>query len=314
MSELREGRVVRMDAKVCHVDLGGEVVQAAPRGALFDRLHPELKNPVAVGDRVRVDLGGDPVSLVEVLERANYLGRTASSHDPREQVLVANVDQLFVIASLGKPKFSSTRTDRILAACEWHQIPAALVLNKIDLARADELARVRATYEAVPIDVIETCALDGRGLDGLRAHLRGRLSVLYGASGAGKSTLLNALQPGLGLKVGNISKYWDAGRHTTTHSQLLQLDLGGWVVDTPGMRVFRLHRVHHSELKGLFPELARCAGDCRFPNCSHDHEPGCAVLAALERGDLAHSRYASYLELLLEAIPDPLSGEDEVQD
>src|SRR5690242_19336465 len=187
MSTLQKGRVVRTDAKVCHVDVDGEVVLAAPRGILFDPAGGQ-KNPVAVGDWVEIDRGGNPAGLERVLPRTNWLSRTASSHDPREQVLAANVDQLFVIASVNKPGFSSSRTDRILAACEWGHIPARVVLNKVDLASETELSNLRATYESIPVDVIETCATDGRGVDVLRELMRDRVSVFYGASGAGKST------------------------------------------------------------------------------------------------------------------------------
>ncbi|MAF64924.1 MAG: ribosome small subunit-dependent GTPase A [Planctomycetes bacterium] len=311
MSRLLKGRVVRLDAKVCHVDTGDGVHLAAPRGALFEQLDTQMKNPVAVGDWVLLDMEGDPVSLVEVLERQNYLGRTASSHDPREQVLVANVDQLLVIASLAKPRFSSVRTDRILAACAWHQIPAALVLNKTDLAKGDVAAEIRATYEQVPVEVLETCATLEGGIDEIRERLRGKVTVMYGASGVGKSTLLNALQPDLDLRVRKISKYWNAGKHTTTFSRMIDLDFDAQVIDTPGIRVFRIHRVHHSELKGLFNEFARYEDGCRFPNCVHDHEPDCAVVAALESGEIPPTRYASYLELLLEAVPD-VPFDDEV--
>lgn len=313
VEEQVEGLVVRVDAKVCHVRIGDRTVQAAPRGTLFDALE-EVKNPVAVGDRVLVDLGGDPVRLTQVLPRRNWLGRTASSHDPREQVLAANVDQLLAIASLEKPRFSSNRTDRILAACEWHQIPAVLVVNKVDLARGDELERVLATYRSIPVPVLPCSAEDGRGLDELRELLRGRCSILYGPSGAGKSSLVNALQPGLDLKVGRISRYWEAGRHTTSFSQMHALDFGGWVIDTPGIRVFRLNRVHHSELKGLFPDIRRIQPRCRFPDCTHHHEPDCAVIDAVEAGELAETRYHSYLELLAEALPDPLPEDQEGSD
>jgi ribosome biogenesis GTPase len=312
--ELREGRVVRTDAKVCHVDLGGETIHAAPRGTLFgeDGRRGDQKNPVAVGDLVRVDTSTEPACLTEVLPRRNWLSRTASSHDPREQVLVANVDRMLVIASLAKPGFSSNRTDRILAACVWHDIPAVLVLNKIDLVDEDDVAAVERTYLDIPVPVLRTCAVDGRGVDELRALLSDGVSVLYGASGAGKSTLLNAVQPGLNLKTGKISKYWHAGKHTTTHSQLFPLEAGGWVVDTPGIRVFRLYEVGAAELRGLFPEFARYQSHCRYPNCTHDHEPDCAVFAAVDREELAASRYASYVELLDEQRHHSADEDDEV--
>jgi ribosome biogenesis GTPase len=304
MAELVIGRVVRTDAKVCHVQVDARVVQAAPRGKLFGE--SATKNPVAVGDLVDVDLGSEPASIEAVRPRRNYLGRTASMHDPREQVLVANVDQLFIVGSLAKPGFSSNRTDRILAACVWHDIPAVLILNKIDLARPGELEALQATYATAGVELLPTSAKTGAGVATLREHLRGKLSVFYGASGAGKSSLLNAIQPGLDLKVGKVSKYWSAGKHTTTHSQLMELALDGergWVVDTPGIRVFRLHGLTAQDLRGLFPEFARFDRECRYPDCSHNHEPECAVFDAVEAGAIAPSRYASYVEMLDELAP-----------
>jgi len=298
---------VRTDAKVCHVDLGERVVQAAPRGRLFENLRG-TKNPIAVGDWVRVDLAGDPVSIDAVEERRNSLSRTASSHDPREQVLVANVDRLFVISSVGRPGFSSNRTDRILAACVWEEIPATLVINKSDLGRAGELDALRETYEKAGVEVLETCALDGTGVGELRGRLQGKTSVFYGASGAGKSSLLNALEPGLGLRVGKISKYWRSGRHTTTFSQLIQLPAEApntFVIDTPGIRVFRLYGVSTPHLRDLFPDFAPYQERCAYPNCQHDHEPDCAVIEAVENEEIAETRYASYLEILDELEPPP---------
>ena len=299
MSEphFKVGRVIRTDAKVCHVDFDGQVLQCAPRGKLFEVRGPQ-RNPIAVGDMVRVDMGGDPAGIEEVLPRRNRLGRLSSMHDPREQVLAANVDRLLIIGSLAKPKFSSNRTDRVLAACQWYRVPASLVLNKIDLDKNGDAAAIRATYEALGVEVLETCAATGQGVDALRERLVGRVSAFYGGSGVGKSSLLNTLQPSLGLKVGKISKFWDQGKHTTTHSQLIALEFGGWVIDTPGVRTFRLHQASPAELRGMFSEFARFQGACRFPDCSHDHEPECGVFAAVERGQIAPSRFASYIEML----------------
>jgi ribosome biogenesis GTPase len=307
MVQLKIGRVIRTDAKVCHVDIEGRVIQAAPRGILFDGAQ---KNPVAVGDSVEIDDSSNPAGLERVLPRRNTLSRTASSHDPREQVLAANVDQLFVVCSLVRPGFSSNRTDRILATCVWNQIPSIVVLNKIDLAEPDELATIRETYEAIPVPVLETCALDGRGVDELREMLKDRVSVLYGASGAGKSSLLNHIQPGLKLKVGKISKYWDTGKHTTSYSQMHPLEFGGYVIDTPGIRVFRPFGVPVDQLRDLFPDFIPFQKKCKFSGCSHDHEPDCAVFDAVDRGELAASRYASYVEMLDE-LRKPSADEEE---
>ena len=295
--------MIQVDAKVCLVDVDGVTIQAAPRGSLFGALEGR-KNPIAVGDFVELSEDGDPVGIDNVLPRENYLGRTASSHDPREQVLVANVDQLFLVGSFASPGFSSNRTDRILAACVWHEIPAVLVLNKIDLADPEELDSIRATYKAIPIEVISTCALDGRGVEDLAVRLKDRVSVLYGPSGAGKSTLLNRIQPGLNIKEGKVSKYWQQGKHTTSRSTLHPLEMGGYVIDTPGIRVFRLHELQRDEVRDLFPDFLPYQKYCRFPNCTHDHEPDCAVFDAVDDEQLAASRYASYVELLDEVDPD----------
>jgi len=300
------GTVVRGDARVYHVRLDtGETRQFVPRGKLFEDRNAAVKNPVTVGDRVRVSLSGDPPAVEEVLPRKNYLPRIASSHDPREQILFANVDQLFVIASPVKPAFSSNRTDRILAACAYYEIPATLVLNKADLDREGLVEELTRTYEEAGIRVLPTTATEGE-LSGLPDLLRGRVSVFYGASGAGKSTILNALQPGLELRTGKISRYWDAGKHTTTFSQMHLLEsLEARVIDTPGIRVFRLAGVNKAELRDCFPEFAALQAGCRFQGCSHDHEPECAVFAAVESGRLAPTRYASYVEIMDELVTPP---------
>jgi ribosome biogenesis GTPase len=307
MTELPVGRVLRGDAKSYLVALGGETRTFVPRGRLFDQKDEDVKNPVVVGDLVRVSLEGDPPGVEEVLPRRNFLPRVASSHDPRQQILFANVDQLFLVTSVAKPTFSSNRADRILAACRYHEIPARLVLNKTDLDRGDLRRDIVRTYEEAGIEVLPACASEKRGLEPLAQLLRGKTSVFYGGSGAGKSTILNALEPTLALRTGKISKFWDQGKHTTTHSQMHRLaTLDAWVVDTPGIRVFRLAGMNQAELRDSFPEFTSHAARCRFgPSCSHDHEPGCAVFDAVEQGRLAPTRFASYLEILDELSPPP---------
>lgn len=312
-SHLVEGLVLRGDARVYHVLIDGRSRPCAPGGRLFEELN-ERKSPVAVGDRVRVTLEGDPARIEEVLPRRNWLSKVASSHDPREQVLFANVDQVFVVGSLAAPKFSSNRTDRILVGCHWSDIPAAVVLNKVDLDEDGEEESIRATYEAAGYEVLSTSAVTGVGVEPLRERLKGRTSVFYGASGVGKSSLLNALEPGLGLKIGKVSKYWDAGKHTTTFSSMVSLPDGSLVIDTPGIRTFRPHGLAKTELRYRFPEFAPFLGKCHFADCSHDHEPGCAVAEAAEAGKLPPSRYLTYVELLDELEPPPeeletISGE-----
>jgi ribosome biogenesis GTPase / thiamine phosphate phosphatase len=305
---LKEGLVLRGDARVYHVEIDGKTRPCAPGGRLFEELDG-AKSPIAVGDRVRVTPTGDPARIEEVLPRRNWLSKVASSHDPREQILFANVDRVFVVASIAQPKFSSVRTDRILVGCHWSEIPATLVLNKRDLDRHDEESLYRATYERAGVEVLGTSAVTGDGIEALRERIRGSTSVFYGASGVGKSSLLNALQPGLGREVGKVSKYWDAGKHTTTFSTMVRLADGSHVIDTPGIRVFRPYGLTKQELRHRFPEFAPFASRCRFPDCSHDHEPGCAVAEAAEAGELAPSRLLSYLDLLEELAPTPDEGE-----
>lgn len=313
MAECATGVVVRGDAKVYHVELLGEHTtrQFAPRGKLFDRLDSGIKNPVAVGDRVRVSLAGDPPAVEEVLERTNYLPRIASSHDPREQILFANVDQLFVVASIVQPTFSSNRTDRILASCSYYEIPSVLILNKMDLDRDGLAAEIRLTYERAGVRVIELTATTG-DVAPLIELLRGKISAFYGASGAGKSTILNRIDPNLKLRTAKISRHLESGRHTTTFSQMYRLDeFDARVVDTPGIRVFRLAGINKAELRDAFPEFEKWQSQCRFPNCSHDHEPDCAVYRAVENGELAPTRYASYIEIIDELVPPPLDDSPE---
>lgn len=307
MVETAQGIVVRTDAKVVHVEVDGDVRTFAPRGRLFDTLADDVKNPIAVGDRVLVSLEGDPPGVEAVLERTNFLPRVASSHDPRAQILFANVDQLILVGSIGKPGFSSNRTDRILASCRYYEIPAVLVINKVDQDKGGDVEAIRATYESSDVGFLATSATDGVGIDEFRALLEGKTTALYGASGAGKSTLINAIQPGLDIKVGRISRYWSAGKHTTSYSQRHEVPaVGGFVIDTPGIRRFRLSGINKHELRDLFPEFTGPAKACKFAgNCSHDHEPGCTVFDAVEDGAIPVTRFQSYVEILDELAPPP---------
>lgn len=297
------GRVLRGDAKAFDVLVDGETRRAAPRGKLFEELG-ETRNPVAVGDLVRLTEDGTSLGIEEVLPRRNKLSKVSSSHDPREQVLFANVDQVVIVNSIGKPGFSSNRTDRILAACQMEEIPAIVLLNKVDLDRGGEVESIHATYKRAGCAVLETSATANLGLEALRERLVGKTSVMYGASGVGKSTLLNALF-GLDLAIGKISKYWSSGKHTTTFSRWIPIDATTAVVDTPGIRVFRLFGINRRQLEFLYPDFAPYRGRCHFPNCAHDHEPDCAVADAVEAGKLASTRYLSYVEILDELNPPP---------
>ena len=305
VTELRVGRVIRTDAKVCHVDFDGEVRPCAPRGKLFEDLG-DIKNPITVGDWVEVSLGDELPGIESVRPRENYLPRIASSHDPRAQILFSNVDQLMIMGSAAKPRLSTNRTDRILASCAYYEIPAHLILNKIDIDKHGELEEFREIYKGADIGFFPISATEQEGIERVAEQLRDKVTVLYGASGAGKSTLINAIQPGINIKTAKISKYWDAGKHTTTYSQMHVLDaVNAHIIDTPGIRVFRLFGINKNELRDAFPEFVPYNGKCRFPDCSHDHEPECAVFDAVEDGKIAMTRFESYLQILDELAPPP---------
>jgi len=300
-----EGLVIRIDSKRCHVEIGDEVLLLSPRGKLFSG-KGRIKNPIAVGDRVRVTLDGEGGgSIEEVLPRHSRLARASAGEGKMLQVLVANLDQALVVSSIEEPEFRPHLVDRILAGCEHEEIGAIIVINKVDLGQgglADErVQKWKTFYEKLGYEVLAVSAESGLGVDILHDDLAGKLTVFCGLSGVGKSSLLNAIQPGLALAVGEVSEKWKEGRHTTTHSSLLRLDNGGHVVDTPGIRNFGLFGLEPREIAPLFVELRPYLSQCRFQDCLHTHEPRCAVKQALEKGDLTQQRYDSYLELLADA-------------
>lgn len=301
------GLVLRVDAKCCHVEVNERVHLLVPRGRLFEQ-RGVAKNPIAVGDSVVVSLQEDGSGSIDaVLPRHSKLARASAGEGKREQVLVANVDLVLVVSAIREPAFRPSLVDRILAGAERGGIDACVVINKIDREKANAQGAAsveywRSFYANLGYQAIPTCATDGRGIDAIRELLHGKISVFSGLSGVGKSSLLNAVEPGLALRVGSVSKRGAReGRHTTTHSSLLRLECGGHVVDTPGIRNFGLFGVEVSELAGLFREFREHLGKCGFDDCSHDHEPDCAIRRATEDGTIRKSRYLSYKELLKDA-------------
>lgn len=289
---------------------GGFYYVRTPAGQVACRLRGILKQAawesdlIAVGDRVRATQTKAGRGVIEeVLPRKAVLSRQATlpkgkrpiGWTEREQVLVANPDQAVFVFAVREPEPRLRMLDRFLVAAERAEIDVLICANKIDLLIDDESPRqVFGLYEEIGYEVLYTSALTGKGVDELREWLRGRLSVLAGPSGVGKSSLLNAMQPGLGLQVRELGRAVGKGRHTTIVPELLELEVGGYVADTPGLRSFALWDIVPEELEGYYPEIAPLARDCRYPGCSHLHEPDCAVLAAVERGEIHPARYESY--------------------
>lgn len=280
----------------------GNTVNCKMRGVL--RLKGlRCTNPVAVGDRVQVeDKGGDAPVVGEIEPRRNYIIRRASNLSKEFQIIAANLDQAVLVATLTNPETSTTFIDRFLATAEAYQVPAVLVFNKIDLLDTDEwhkrLDELKALYESIGYPVVTMSAATGEGADALRTQLAGKMSLLSGNSGVGKSSIINLLVPDAHVRVGDVSHTHHKGMHTTTFSELLDLPDGGAIIDTPGVKAFGTIDFERAEVAHYFPEIFKISDDCRFNNCTHTHEPGCAVLAAVEQGLIAPSRFTSYLSIL----------------
>lgn len=298
------GTVVEVSAGLCRVALAGRTLLCSMRSSLRVP-HSGFSNVVAAGDEVLVSQNGHERGLVEaVLPRRSALARPDVFHGHLQQVIVANIDQVLIVAAWRDPAFWPELVDRYLIAAVRHSLASVVCINKTDLADDPaELAAVSAAYEAAGCRVIHTSALTGQGLDALAGLLAGRNTALAGLSGVGKSSLLGAIEPGLHLRISEVSGRRHEGRHTTTQVTLHPLAAGGFVADTPGIREFGLSGLHRPELGAFYPELAAEAGGCAFANCSHTREPGCAVKAALRDGRIARMRYDSYRKIYRD-LPD----------
>jgi ribosome biogenesis GTPase len=294
--------IIKIQGNVSLVSEGARVCRCELRGRIKKGAEGE-STPLAVGDRVLFREIDQETGVIEerLPRRSRFLRQaTMASRDAEArmaQVLAANVDQLVVVAATREPAYKKRLIDRILVSAEKGGLEALLCVNKIDLADRAVVERDLAVYGRIGYGLIFTSALSGLGLDELKGRLVDRTSVFAGPSGAGKSSLLNAIQPGLKLRTGSVSRATGKGRHITTGVSLLRLSFGGYVADTPGIRGFGLWAVSRDELRDLYPEFRRPAELCRFRNCAHREEPDCAVKAALERGEIDRDRYESYMRI-----------------
>ena len=259
-------------------------------------------NPVAVGDGVEICVNAEGQALITAIDdRRNYIVRRSTNLSKQSHIIAANVDQAFLVVTVAHPETATTFIDRFLASAEAYSVPVVLVFNKTDLL-SDEERRYQELmvrlYETVGYECRQVSAATGEGTDDLRTLLGDRVTLLSGNSGVGKSTLLNLLIPGAGARVADISDAHDTGMHTTTFSEMMPLPGGGWIIDTPGIKGFGSFDMEPEEIGSYFKEIFNFSKDCLFNNCTHTHEPGCAVRQAVKDHYIAESRYRSYLSML----------------
>lgn len=259
-------------------------------------------NPIAVGDMVEYERNeGEMATIKNILPRKNHIIRKSTNLSRQSHVIASNLDMVFLIVTVELPEVKLPFVDRFLVTCEAYNVPATIILNKMDIYSPQALQMVEAfkeIYTGAGYDVIESSATTGLGLDEIRERCKGKVVLFSGQSGVGKSSLISALDPDLNLRVGEISEYHQQGKHTTTFYEMHPISSGGFVIDTPGIRGFGLVDVSQLELSGYFPEMLRIEDNCRFAPCTHTHEPGCAVKEAVENGEISVERYESYLGML----------------
>lgn len=279
----------------------GNVVESKIKGN-FRLKGIRSTNPVAVGDRVNITVNKEGTAFItEILDRRNYIIRKSPNLSKQSHIIAANVDQVLLIVTVNYPETSTTFIDRFLASAEAYRIPVVLVFNKTDLLNDDERRYQEMMvnlYETIGYKCMQISATIPDTLSLMEPLLKDKITLFSGNSGVGKSTLLNQLVPGVNLKTAEISDAHNTGMHTTTFSEMLRLPFGGWAIDTPGIKGFGTFDMEPEEICGYFKEIFRFSKDCKFANCTHTHEPNCAVRKAVEEHYISESRYNSYLSML----------------
>lgn len=259
-------------------------------------------NPVAVGDYVQIILNQEGTAFInEIEDRKNYIIRRSSNLSKQSHILAANLDQCMLVVTVNYPETSTTFIDRFLASAEAYRVPVNIIFNKTDAYNEDELHYLDGLirlYTTIGYPCFKVSTKTGEGVDTIKEELKGRITLFSGHSGVGKSTLINTILPELDIKTGKISAYHNKGMHTTTFSEMFPVPGNGYIIDTPGIKGFGTFDMEEEEIGHYFPEIFKVSANCRYNNCTHRHEPGCAVRDAVEQHYISESRYASYLNML----------------
>ncbi len=296
---VKEGLVVRATGSWYEVLCDTERIKCRIRGKL--RLKGvRSTNPVVVGDIVRCQSeNSEEWVIFDIVPRRNYIIRRASNLSKESHIIAANIDQAMIVVTLKEPVTALEFVDRFLVTCEAYKVPAIILLAKIDLMESSEEVDIfHSIYNSAGYQVLDISATEGIGVGAVKELLKGKVTLISGNSGVGKSTLVGAIDPTLDIRTGEISESFHKGKHTTTFSTIYPLEEGGYIIDTPGIKGFGLIDIEDKELWHYFPEMIASAGECRFYNCTHTHEPGCAVCEAVKDGKIAYTRYESYLKIL----------------
>lgn len=302
-----QGRVIKSTGSWYQVKMdNGAVISCRIKGKLR-LIERRTTTPVNIGDLVMVNIEEGDATIQEVLPRSNYIIRQSTHNRTAEHIIAANLDQAIIMATIAMPRTSTGFIDRFLMTATAYHIPCIVLFNKTDLyneSEQEQVAQLANIYRQAGFMVVATSAEKNTGVDEVRSLLQGKISLLAGHSGVGKSTLINKIDSKLQLKTAEVAAYNQKGKHTTTFAEMFELPFGGFIIDTPGIKEFGVLDFEAAEVAQYFPEMEKRMHDCRFNNCLHINEPGCAVKAALENGDIAMSRYENYLSIIQELNTD----------
>lgn len=298
---LKKGTVIQSNGSNYIVSCDNQHYDCVIKGKLRQKGYNST-NPVAVGDFVEFDISIEPATIANIHERRNCIIRKSTNLSKQSHIIAANIDQAVFVFTMHHPETTTVFLDRFLVSAESYSIPTVIIFNKIDIYKPeefDQVAELMATYAEIGYKVLDVSVTKNHNIDAVREILKDKVSLISGQSGVGKTSIVNAVS-GLNLKTASISESHDSGKHTTSFAQMLPLDFGGYIIDTPGVRAFGLVELERNCISHYFPEIFKTAENCRFYNCTHTNEPGCAVKEAVENGEIAWSRYHSYTNIFFD--------------